>query len=113
MIYYLIIPSNGTPSTSFQGSGRLHGLAIKNHSDMGAKSPNLVNEMQCSIIVADVDSLKKINFTKDDEVRLCLHHDSGYPVTNQFDINGIKNTTDIYDYLKKAQVKINSNVVYV
>ena len=113
MIYYVIIPHNGITSNS--STGAQVGCAIKNHSDLGNNAPVIVNELVCTIVITGIEALKKINFTKDDEIRLCLADGhTGYGQRpNHFDMDNISRVTDIYNYFTSRELKINKTVVYV
>jgi hypothetical protein len=112
MIYYLIIPNRNAIIQNNYIATYISN-AINNHSSLVVKPPVLMNEPICFLVVTDVKVLEKIDFKKSDEVRLCLSNSDRYTTTNNFDLNNLEHTMNIFKYIKEQGMNICSTVAYV
>ena len=113
MIYYVILPC---ASTELRNSDitKYCSNAISHHDAFGVKPPDLVNQMLCCVVVKDLEALKKIKFTKGDDIRLCLTNGDKYDNRdNSFDIRNVQNTAAMYQYLVEQELNISHQIVYV
>ena len=109
MTYYICILAKNADLSSIS-IGEYAKLAIQQHSQVGNKAPNLVNEPCIFVAVNNKAGLKTLDIKMTDTVRLSVNGmGNGYSYIN---IEGLSEVKDIFDELKALNVNIAPQVVY-